>query len=104
MHSATCPRQDKAFFDHLTQATDLDLPDNRGKRHSIALVLTGVVMALLAGRDGNLSAIQRHMKNHFLVLCQRLSIQVDRVVSRPQLPRLLAKVNYIRLAALVQHY
>lgn len=65
----------------------------------------GVIMALLAGRDGNLSAIQRHMKNHFQTLCQSLSLQATRVISRAQLPRLLARVNYARLAALVQqHY
>lgn len=105
MHSATCLCQDKAFFSLLTQDTDLDQRDNRGKKHPMALVLMGVVMALLAGRDGNLSAIQRYMKNHFQMLCQHLSLQANRVISRPQLPRLLAKVNYIRLAALVQqHY
>jgi predicted transposase YbfD/YdcC len=105
MHPATCPHQDKAFFVHLAQATDLDQRDARGKKHALALVLMGVIMALLAGRDGNLSAIQRHMKNHFQTLCQRLSLQATRVISRPQLPRLLARVNYARLAALVQqHY
>ena len=62
MHLATCPHQDRAFFDLLQQQADLDQRDNRGKKHSMALVLMGVVMALLAGRDGNLPAIQRHMK------------------------------------------
>ena len=62
MQSATCPDQDRAFFDLLNQQTELDQRDNRGKKHSLAFVLMGVVMALLAGRDGNLSAIQRHMK------------------------------------------
>jgi predicted transposase YbfD/YdcC len=105
MHSATCPRQNTAFFALLDQQPDLDERDNRGKRHSVALVLTGVVMALLAGRDGNLSAIHRHMKNQFQALCLSLSIQATRVISRAQLPRLLAQVNYSRLAQLIQdHY
>lgn len=105
MHTATCPRQDKAFFDHLTLTNDLDLRDNRGKKHPIALVLTGVVMALLAGRDGNLSAIHRHMTNHFQTLCEAVAAQATQVISRAQLPRLLARVNYSRLVALVQqHY
>ena len=71
----------------------------------MALVLMGVVMALLAGRDGNLSAIHRHLKNQFQALCLTLSLQATRVISRAQLPRLLAQVNYRLLAQLVQqHY
>ena len=105
MHLATCPHQNRAFFDLLQQQADLDQRDNRGKKHSMAFVLMGVVMALLAGRDGNLPAIQRHMKNQFQALSLRLSSQATRVSSRAQLPRLLAQVNYTRLAQLVQqHY
>lgn len=105
MHLPTCPHQDKAFFALLEQDPDLDGRDARGRKHALALVLMGVLMALLAGRDGNLSAIQRHMKNQFQTLCQSLSLEVTRVISRPQLPRLLACVNYPRLAWLVQqHY
>jgi predicted transposase YbfD/YdcC len=105
MHPATCPAQDRAFFDLLEQHPDLDDRNNRGKKHALPLVLMGVIMALLAGRDGNLSAIQRHMKNHFHSLSLSLSLQAKRVISRAQLPRLLARVNYTRLAQLVQqHY
>jgi predicted transposase YbfD/YdcC len=105
MHSVTCPAQDRAFFALLAQQTDLDNRDNRGKRHTMAFVLMGVVMALLAGRDGKLSAIHRHMKNQFEALCLALSIQPTRVISRAQLPRLLAQVNYSLLTHLVQqHY
>ena len=105
MHSATCPYQDRAFFNLLNQQDDLDQRDNRGKKHSLAFVLMGVVMALLAGRDGNLSAIQRHMKNQCQALSLTLSTQATRVISRAQLPRLLAQVNYTLLAQLVQqHY
>lgn len=105
MQSATCPDQDRAFFDLLNQQTDLDQRDNRGKKHSLAFVLMGVVMALLAGRDGNLSAIQRHMKNQYQALSLTLAIQATRVISRAHLPRLLAQVNYTLLAQLIQdHY
>ena len=105
MHLATCPHQDRAFFDLLNQQTDLDQRDNRGKTHSLPLVLMGVVMALLAGRDGNLSAIHRHMKNQFQALSLTLARQATRVISRAQLPRLLAQVNYRLLAQLIQqHY
>jgi predicted transposase YbfD/YdcC len=105
MQLPTCPHQDKAFFTLLEQYPQLDNRDNRGKTHSLPLVLMGVVMALLAGRDGNLSAIQRHMKNQFQALCLTLSLQANRVISRAQLPRLLARVNYPLLARLIhQHY
>lgn len=105
MHSPTCPDQDKAFFLLLKQTPDLDTRDNRGKKQSMPLVLMGVVMALLARRDGNLSAIHRHLKNHFQVLCLQLSQQATNAISRAQLPRLLAKVNQPRLAQLLQqHY
>ena len=104
MHSATCPHRDRTFFDLLKQQADLDQRDNRGKKHSLALVLMGVVMALLAGRDGNLSAIQRHMKTQFQALSLRLSGQATRVISRAHFPRLLAQVNYTRLAQLVQQH
>lgn len=105
MHLPTCPHQDKAFFTLLEQYPQLDDRDNRGKTHSLPLVLMGVIMALLAGRDGNLSAMQRHMKNQFQALCLTLSLQANHVISRAQLPRLLARVNYPLLARLIhQHY
>lgn len=105
MHLPTCPDQDKAFFDLLTQHADLDQRDNRGKKHAMPLVLMGVVMALLSDRDGSLSAIHRHLKNHFHALCLHLTIQATNAISRAQLPRLLAQVNQPVLAELVQqHY
>jgi len=105
MRLATCPQQDRAFFALLEQQPALDERDNRGKIHSLPLVLIGVVMALLAGRDGNLSAIHRNMKNQFQTLCDTLSLQATRLISRSQLPRLLARVNYTLLAQLIQqHY
>jgi predicted transposase YbfD/YdcC len=105
MHLPTCPHQDKAFFELLTQNPDLDQRDNRGKRHSMPLVLMGVVMALLSDRDGNLSAIHRHLKNHFHALCLHLTIEATNAISRAQLARMLAQVNQPVLAGSVQqHY
>lgn len=62
----------------------------------------GLLMALCAGRDGNLSSRHRHMTCHFALLCQRLGQTARRVISRAQLPRLLASVNQPLLAQLVQ--
>lgn len=93
--------QDTTFFQLLNQTPALDGRDNRGKRHTIALVVSGLVMALCCGRDGNLSSLYRHMVNHFDFLCQTLQLTNQTVISRAQLPRLLAKVNGVLLAELL---
>ena len=35
----------------------------------------GVILAILSNRDGNLSSIQRHMKNHYAQLLQELQLE-----------------------------
>jgi hypothetical protein len=79
----------------------LDLRDNRGKRHSLALVLTGLVAALCCGRDGNLSRLHRHMTNQFENLLEATQLTDHKVISRAQLPLLLAKVNGLRFAQIL---
>ena len=65
----------------------------------------GLLMALCAGSDGNLSSMHRHMTNHFATLCEHLQRRAKQVISRAQLPRLLAHINQPLLAQLVQqHY
>lgn len=93
--------QDKAFFSLLQQQTDLDLRDIRGKRHPMPLVLMGVLMAVLAGRDGSLSSIHRYLVNHFERLAAHFQPATQKPISRAQLPRLLALVNPQRFLALV---
>ncbi|MBC3795376.1 ISAs1 family transposase [Spirosoma utsteinense] len=96
-----CQPQNTSFFQLLKQTPQLDGRDSRGKYHCIALVITGLTLALCCGRDGNLSSLHRHMANHFDDLCRVLQLTNQRVVSRPQLPRLLAKVNGIVFADLL---
>ena len=96
-----CQSQDTSFFQLLKQTPQLDGRDNRGKHHCIALVIMGLTLALCCGRDGNLSSLHRHMGNHFDDLCRVLQLTNQRVISRPQLPRLLAKVNGPVLAQLL---
>lgn len=101
MTTPACPVKTTTFFQLLERTPDLDMRDNRGKRHSLALVLTGLVAALCCGRDGNLSRLHRHMANQFeslLVSTQRTDYKV---ISRAQLPLLLAKVNGLRFAQLL---
>jgi predicted transposase YbfD/YdcC len=85
--------QETTFFKKLQNKADLDLRDNRGKHHCVALVLLGLILALLRHRDGSLSSIHRSMKNHHAKISLILGIDNERVVSRSHLPRLLAKIN-----------
>ena len=74
----------------------MDLRDNRGKEHDLAVVLMGVILAMLSHRDGNLSSLHRHMENHYALLLQELKLENyhRQVVSRSHLPILLSKVSW----------
>jgi hypothetical protein len=52
-----CQKDNRSFFAKLQNEKGLDLRDNRGKRHDLAVILVGVMLALLSHRDGNLSSI-----------------------------------------------
>jgi len=71
----------------------LDLRDNRGKRHELAVILVGVTLAVLSNRDGSLSSIWRHLTNHYEKLATVLGMENKGAVSRAQLPRVLEKVS-----------
>ena len=101
MTTTACPLKTTTFFQLLDQTPHLDRRDNRGKRHSLALVLTGLVAALCCGRDGNLSRLHRHMANHFESLLKATQLTDHKVISRAQLPILLAKVNGAGFARLL---
>lgn len=60
-----CQNDNKTFFEKLQNAGRLDLRDNRGKKHDLAVVLVGVAIAVLSNRDGNLSAIHRHLSKRY---------------------------------------
>jgi len=88
-----CQKDNRSFFQKLQSVEGLDLRDNRGKRHDLAVVLVGVVIALLSNRDGNLSSIRRHLKNHYEKLVAHLGVEKKKPVSRAQLPLILARVS-----------
>lgn len=97
--------QETTFYEDLQKSEDLDLRDNRGKRHNLGLVLTGLILALLRKRDGTLSSIYRSMNNTQERLCVALGIENEKVVSRSHFPILLAKVNGQAFAQLLfVHY
>ena len=93
--------EDSTFYHLLQQQTDLDLRDKRGQRHSMPLVLMGVLMAILAGRDGSLSSIHCYVVNQFDWLSAHFQPSAQQPISRAQLPRLLAFVNTQRFVSLV---
>lgn len=81
-----------SFYDSLL----VELPDNRdnrGKKHQIAFVVVGVIIAILVGRN-KASSIHRYLKNKFEWLCEITNFEAESVISRAQLPRLLLKVNW----------
>ncbi len=87
-----CQEDNRSFFEKLQNAEGLDLRDNRGKRHTLAVVLVGVTAAVLSNRDGFLSSIHRHLVNHYVKLVEALGVEKTRPVSRSQLPIILGKV------------
>ena len=101
MTATPCLAKATTFYQLLEQTPGLDGRDNRGKKHSIALVLTGLVLALCCGRDGKLSGLHRHIVNHFDALCQATQMTHQTAISRAQLPLLLAKINGVLFAELL---
>ena len=97
--------QSTCFFEILQNSKTLDLRDNRGKVHDMALVLLGVLIALLRKRDGNLSSIHRSMENTHSVLLEALYIDNQPIISRSHLPILLKKVCVETFEALLfEHF
>lgn len=78
----------------------IDIRDNRGKRHELAYVLGSVVLAIMSGRS-SASSIQRFIKNRIEWLRHILNNSEAKPVSRAQLPRILAKVDWVALNEII---
>ena len=85
--------QKTTFYEQLQNNKELDLRDNRGKRHCLAFILLNLAISLLRKRDGKLSSIQRSMQHKNEELCTFLGVEKRKVVSRSHLPIVLQKVN-----------
>lgn len=85
--------QETTFYEEFQNHPTLDLRDNRGKVHDLPFILLGLIIGLLRHRDGNLSSIYRSMVNNHSKLCEALGSDIERVISRAHLPRILNKVN-----------
>ncbi|HEX9841259.1 MAG TPA: ISAs1 family transposase, partial [bacterium] len=77
-----------------------DPRDTRGKRHELAFVLCGVILAIMVGR-ARVSAMHRFLRNRLAWLCETTQASVERCITRAQLPRLLARVDWEALNALI---
>jgi len=90
------------FVEALSQLPDDR--DNRGKRHALAFVVAGVVLAILSGRS-KVSSIFRYLRNRIEWLREVTQHPEAGVVSRAHLPRLLARVDWAELNTLIdQHF
>lgn len=78
----------------------IDTRDNRGKRHELVYVLGSVVLAIMSGRS-YASSIQRFIKNRIEWLRRILNNPEAKPVSRAQLPRILAKVDWVALNEII---
>lgn len=96
--------QRNSFFEALQNSADLDLRDNRGKSHKMGLVLLGIIIALLRGKDGKMSSIHRSMEKKQSALCASLDIENEAVISRSHLPVFMKSVNIEVLGSLVFRY
>lgn len=88
-----------SFVSKLKRLTDTR--DNRGKRHELAFVLGGVVLAIMSGRS-YASSIYRFIKHRLKWLCRVLGYWGVKAVSRAQLPRILEGVDWADLNEIVE--
>jgi predicted transposase YbfD/YdcC len=81
--------------------TILDPRDNRGKRHRLPFVLAAVSLAIMAGRS-SASGIQRYIQNRIDWLRDITQRPQARPISRAQLPRILAVVDWQELSTVTE--
>ena len=98
-HQPPSPADTVTFFAALQHLPDPR--DKRGKRHDLAFVLCGVVLAIMVGRARG-SAIHRFLHNRFEWLRATTQASGARCISRAHLPRLLARVDWEALNTLIQ--
>jgi predicted transposase YbfD/YdcC len=96
-----CEKNDTSFFEKLQNCQGLDLRDNRGKRHELAIILLGVTLAVLSNRDGKMSSIHRHLQFHHAKLLDFLGLELQDCISRSHLPIVLGKVSVTALDDLI---
>lgn len=76
-----CEKKNTSFFAKLQRCQGLDLRDNRGRRHELAIILLGVTLAILSNRDGKMSSIHRHLQKHHDKLLEFMDLEPRDCVS-----------------------
>ena len=77
-----------------------DTRDNRGKRHALAFVVAGVVLAILSGRS-KVSSIFRYIRNRLEWWQEVTQFPEASAISGAHLPRLLARLDGAELNGLI---
>lgn len=85
-------------MDYLT-----DPRDPRGKRHGLVFVVAAVVLAILSGRS-QVSSIHRFIRNRLVWLREVTGHDQAHARSLAQLPRLLARLDWVELNALIESH
>jgi hypothetical protein len=75
--------------------------DNRGKRHTLVLVIVGFVSATLVGRH-KLSSVHRYICNRVDWLHEITQSQKVKPISRAHLPRFLNRLDWLALNELIE--
>ena len=91
-------RKEKKFINALKNLTDTR--DNRGKRHSLVILIVTVVFATLVNRS-KVSSIHRYMNNKIHWLREITGIHDAKIISRSHLPRMLSKIDWIALSVVI---
>jgi predicted transposase YbfD/YdcC len=86
------------FINALKNLTDTR--DNRGKRHSLVILIVTFVFATLVNRS-KVSSIHRYMSNKIHWLREVTGIHDATVISRSHLPRMLAKLDWVALSVII---
>ena len=80
-----------------------DTRDRRGKRHNLSFIITSTILAILSGRTF-MSSIHRYITNHIEWLKEILERPEAFAVSRSQLPRILASVDFDELNQYIEEF
>ena len=88
------------FINELKTLTDTR--DNRGKRHSLVILIVTFVFATLVNRS-SVSSIHRYMTNKIHWLREITGIQDATVISRAHLPRMLEAIDWLALSVVINN-
>ena len=86
------------FINALKNLTDTR--DNRGKRHSLVILIVTFVFATLVN-PSKVSSIHRYMANKIDWLREITGMHDATVISRAHLPRMLAKIDWVALSVVI---